>query len=73
MTETNVSCPYCSREQAVRTHGDFRPFYVNCADCSRRFIAEPVQGGMVVYRDGEAPCCSDPECRATEMGTSGDD
>ncbi|MDD3310571.1 hypothetical protein [Pseudodesulfovibrio sp.] len=73
MSSVNVHCPYCSTGQAVDTHGDFRPFYVNCADCSRRFIVEPVESGVVVYRDGEAPCCSDPECRATEMGASGNE
>ena len=73
MSTINAGCPYCSARQAVDDHGDYRPFYVKCADCSRRFIVEPVRSGAVVYRDGEAPCCSDPECRATEMGASGDE
>ncbi|MEF2229331.1 MAG: hypothetical protein V3571_00225 [Pseudodesulfovibrio sp.] len=68
-----VRCPHCSHEQSVESLGDFRPFYVTCADCASRFICEPVQSGMVVYREGEAPCCSDPECRATEMGGSGNE
>ena len=73
MSDVHVRCPYCSHEQTVTTAGDYRPFYVNCGQCSRRFIAEPAQSGVLIYRDGEAPCCSDPECRETEMGTSGDD
>jgi len=73
MSDVHVRCPYCSQEQVVTTAGDYRPFYVNCAQCSRRFIAEPAQSGVLIYRDGEAPCCSDPDCRETEMGTSGDD
>ena len=73
MSDVHVRCPYCSHEQVVTTAGDFRPFYVNCDQCSRRFIAEPLQSGILIYRDGEAPCCSDPECRETEMGASGND
>ncbi len=68
-----VHCPYCNTRQEIAAHDDYQPFYVNCAECARRFIVEPVQSGTVVYRDGEAPCCSDPECRETEMGDSGQD
>lgn len=70
---TAVFCPYCNTRQDIAEHGDFRPFYVNCADCARRFIAEPVRSGTVVYRDGEAPCCSDPDCRELELADSGQD
>jgi len=69
----HVHCPYCSVGQETAEYSDYRPFYVNCSDCARRFIVEPVRNGVVVYRDGEAPCCSDPECRETEMGDSGQD
>lgn len=72
MSQT-IHCPYCNTRQEVADHGDYRPFYVNCAECDKRFIAEPLKNGTVVYRDGEAPCCSDPECRETEMGDSGQD
>ena len=70
---TNILCPYCSAPQKVPEHGDYRPFYVNCTECARRFIVEPVQSGTVVYKAEEAPCCSDPDCRATEMAGSGQD
>ncbi|WP_319469812.1 hypothetical protein [uncultured Pseudodesulfovibrio sp.] len=73
MSTANINCPYCSTNQDITTPGDYRPFYVTCSGCSRRFIAEPVENGTIVYRDGEAPCCSDPECRETEMGGSGED
>ena len=68
---SEVHCPYCNIRQAVSGCDDFRPFYVNCAECASRFIVEPVRNGLLVYRDGEAPCCSDPECRELEMAGSG--
>lgn len=71
MSTARVRCPNCNADQDIPVHGDYRPFYVNCTQCAKRFIAEPVQNGTVVYRDGEAPCCSDPECRETELGDSG--
>ncbi|OIQ49832.1 hypothetical protein BerOc1_01757 [Pseudodesulfovibrio hydrargyri] len=66
-----IHCPYCNAGQVVGDFDNYAPFYVNCQECSRRYIVEPVRHGVVVYRDGDAPCCSDPECRATEMAGSG--
>lgn len=71
MSPVSVHCPYCSFKQDISDNGDYRPFYVHCDQCAERFIAEPVRSGVVVYRDGEAPCCSDPECREIELGDSG--
>lgn len=68
-----VYCPYCNARQKVDEHSDYGPFYVKCTECAKRFIVEPVRNGLVVYRDGEAPCCSDPECREIEMADSGQD
>jgi len=68
-----VHCPYCNTRQGVSDRDDYRPYYANCGECARRFIVEPVKSGVVVYRDGEAPCCSDPECREIEMADSGQD
>lgn len=66
-----IRCPYCNAGREAGEFDGYAPFYVNCEECSRRFIVEPVRHGVVVYRDGEAPCCSDPECRETEMAGSG--
>lgn len=73
MSAVSVNCPYCLVTRELPPSKDYTPFYVDCSDCAERFIVEPVRNGVVVYRDGEAPCCSDPECRATEMGDSGQD
>lgn len=73
MTGTSVHCPYCSNKQDVGEFENYKPFYMNCESCSKRYIVEPVQNGAMVYRDGEAPCCSDPECRETELGGSGEE
>lgn len=73
MSSIAVHCPYCSTMQSIDEPDNYKPFYVNCPDCARRFIVEPVQDGIIVFKDGEAPCCSDPDCRELEMGTSGQD
>ncbi|QGY39567.1 hypothetical protein GM415_05355 [Pseudodesulfovibrio cashew] len=73
MSVITVNCPYCAAVRSLPAPQDYSPFYVDCDRCSERFIVEPVQNGTMVYRDGEAPCCSDPECRATEMGDAGQD
>ncbi|WFS62282.1 hypothetical protein LF599_16710 [Pseudodesulfovibrio thermohalotolerans] len=66
-----IHCPYCNASRETGDFESYAPFYVNCEECSRRYIVEPVRSGVVVYRDGEAPCCSDPDCRETEMAGSG--
>ena len=67
----HILCPYCPAAQTAPDHGNYKPFYVNCSGCASRFIVEPVRNGTVVYKVEEVPCCSDPECRATEMAGSG--
>lgn len=73
MSTISMRCPYCLSEQTAPHPGDYSPQYVNCTLCGKRFIAEPGREGVTVYRDGEAPCCSDPECRTTELGGSQED
>ena len=70
--EISINCPYCNVANELVAPKDYAPHYLNCSGCNKRFIAEPSATGITVYRDGEAPCCSDPECRAIEMG-GGDD
>ncbi len=67
-----LNCPYCGASCASPAPKDYSPRYLECGQCGRRFIAEPTASGFDVYRDGEAPCCSDPDCRAIELG-AGDD
>lgn len=73
MSSYDVQCPYCRAPQGVDHPGGFAPIYVDCGECGERFILEPVRSGVKTYRKGEAQCCSDPDCRATEMGDSGND
>ncbi|MGE4504489.1 MAG: hypothetical protein AB7D51_04010 [Desulfovibrionaceae bacterium] len=69
----NVHCPYCSFNLDLARREDYRPFYHTCPACSGRVVVEPVRGGFLVFREGEAPCCSDPECRAVELAGTGQD
>ena len=73
MLETiTVTCPYCDAPYELPTPKDYSPRYLTCGECNKRFIMEPTASDYAIYKDGEAPCCSDPECRALEMG-AGDD
>ncbi|MUM76229.1 hypothetical protein GKC30_01125 [Pseudodesulfovibrio sp. F-1] len=68
-----IQCPYCHAPQHAEHPGGYAPMYVNCPTCEKRFILEPVANGVKTYRMNEAPCCSDPDCRAAEMGDTGND
>ena len=70
--EISVNCPYCEAPNDHPAPTDYAPRYITCGECGKRFIMEPTASGHDVYRDGEAPCCSDPNCKAIEMG-GGDD
>ena len=72
MTSMTVQCPYCQAPCEMAEPDDFAPRYETCGGCGRRFVAEPVATGVNVYREGDAPCCSDPDCRALEMGMGND-
>lgn len=67
-----VICPYCEAPGSYPAPHDYAPRYLACAACGERFIAEPTATGIDTFRQGEAPCCSDPDCRSTEM-SMGDD
>ncbi|MFW5488930.1 MAG: hypothetical protein ACNI3A_11050 [Desulfovibrio sp.] len=68
-----VQCPYCHAAQSVDHAGGYAPMYADCPKCDNRFIVEPVRSGVMTYRTEDAPCCSDPDCRAMEMGDSGNE
>ena len=73
MDPLRLNCPYCGHEEALDHPGDYAPRYRDCPACGKRYIYEPVARGVQCHKPGEADCCSDPECRATEMGASGND
>lgn len=73
MSTYAIQCPDCHAAQIAKHPGGFTPILVECTVCGRQFILEPEASGAKTYRNGEAPCCSDPDCRATEMGDSGND
>ena len=65
-----LACPYCGVEEDISHPGDYKPRYRDCPRCGKRFIYEPLAQGVDCIRPQDADCCSDPECRATEMGGS---
>jgi hypothetical protein len=70
MKET--SCPYCSNTTEFKMPVDYAPVYVFCTSCNKKFIIERLAKGFAAMTLEEAPCCSDPECRETEM-SAGDE
>ena len=73
METLTLTCPFCSVQKDVPHGGGYAPQYTECAGCGRRYIYEPVLGGVRCLDPLDADCCSDPECRAREMGASGED
>lgn len=67
-SEEIVQCPYCRKKTIIRSPSNYAPVYEECKSCGKRFIVERFQDGMDLYKLGEAPCISDPECRAIEWG-----
>jgi hypothetical protein len=49
---------------------NYAPVYAYCKSCSKKFIVERLAKGIQVMTREEAPCWSDPDCRAIEMGAS---
>lgn len=72
MTTSTISCPYCQAPCEMTAPRDFAPRYETCSGCGRRFVAEPMALGISTYRECDAPCCSDPDCRELEMGMGND-
>lgn len=54
MSTGTVYYPYCSATQPLTIPGEHDPFYVNCPDCTRRFIVEPMQDDGMMFKEGEA-------------------
>lgn len=62
------NCPYCSVETTVNLPEDYRPVFVICEKCEKKFIAERTADGFKVFTREDAPRCSDPDCREIELG-----
>jgi uncharacterized protein (DUF983 family) len=71
MSKLTVNCPFCGQEMTVDQPDDYSPVFHHC-QCGERFIVERTQSGVDVMKEGEAPCCSNPECRCIEI-SAGDD
>jgi hypothetical protein len=61
-------CPYCHAETAVELPANYKPVFVSCGLCTKKFIAERRAQGFTVMTVEEAPCFSNPDCREIEMG-----
>ena len=72
MSTITIPCPYCNASCEHPVPKDYSPMYHTCHACGKRFIVERTASGYDVFRENEAPCCSDPECRELELGL-GDD
>ena len=64
----SITCPYCLGPTRINPRPDYRPIYTICEGCKEKFIIERVADGIQAFTLQEAPACSDPHCRAIEMG-----
>ena len=70
MEKTRTTCPYCNQETLFNFPEDYAPVFRECARCGKTFIVERLKKGFSVFTRENAPRCSDPDCRAIEMGGS---
>ena len=70
MSATNAQCPYCREETSFSLPENYAPQYKYCRICDKKFIVERTAKGFQVMTWEDAPCCSDPDCRAIEMAGS---
>lgn len=67
MSQVEISCAYCFESCVVEQPEDFEGRYEECPSCGKRFIYERSSDGMRTWTLADAPCCSDPNCRETEL------
>ena len=70
MENTRTTCPYCTRETLFELPENYAPVFEDCRQCGKKFIVERLKEGFSVFTLENAPRCSDPDCRAIEMGGS---
>ena len=64
---TIVQCPYCGKDTSIVPAEDYRPIYVHCDLCGKRFIAERIRGGIEAMKIENASACDDPDRREIEL------
>lgn len=69
-TIQNTQCPYCGVNTSVKLPDDYAPRFVHCDSCRKKFIVERQVHGFHALSLEEAPCSSNPDCRAIEMGAA---
>lgn len=67
MAQITFVCPFCGHYNTRPHDGLYAPRYAVCDACGERFIYEPGLERVNTFKPGEAPCCSDPDCRELEM------
>jgi len=65
-----VQCPYCGEETLFELPENYAPVFKYCDVCRKKFIVERLAEGIQAWTREDAPCCSDPDCRAIEMGAA---
>ena len=63
-------CPYCGSSTSVKLPDNYAPRFVHCDLCQKKFIVERRTHGFQSMSVEEAPCISNPDCRAIESGAA---
>lgn len=73
MSTITVTCPHCEARVVIGEPKDYAPVFHLCHSCNHRFLAEMRKNGLVVMKENDAPCMSNPECREIENNASCED
>ena len=63
-----INCPYCRKMTPVTPADDYRPIYVQCRVCGKRFIASRLPDKIAAMKVEDASALDDPDLREIELG-----
>lgn len=69
----DVDCPHCGKTSRMERPADFDGRYADCPGCGERLVYQRSSEGVQSWTVADAPCCSDPDCRETEMSFGDED
>lgn len=62
-----IQCPYCLELSRIIPAEDYRPIFVDCTICGKRFIAQRTREGIEALKIESASVLENPDRREIEL------
>jgi transcription elongation factor Elf1 len=62
-----IKCPYCQKNTSVVPAEDYRPIFVDCTVCGKRFIAQRTREDIEALKIESASVLENPDLREIEL------